>query len=144
MDFSDEQRDLLEVAALLHDVGKMGVPDHVLMKPGKLSGDELLLMERHRHWGREILHGCCASEMLLDIVSHATAWYDGSRHGFDRRGEDLPLASRMIAIVDAFDAMTTDHVYRKAMSRERAIAELFEHSGTQFDGALVKNFSDLV
>jgi diguanylate cyclase (GGDEF)-like protein len=144
LEFSDEQRDLIEVAALLHDVGKMGVPDHVLMKPGKLSGEELLLMERHRRVGREILRGCATSADLLDVVYYATAWFDGSQHGFDRQGEDLPLGSRMIAIVDAFDSMTTDHVYRKALSRERAIKELFEYSGTQFDGALVKSFCDLV
>ncbi|MFV1966179.1 MAG: diguanylate cyclase [Pirellulaceae bacterium] len=143
LDFTDEQRDLIEVAALLHDVGMIGVPDHVLMKPGKLSGEELRLMERRRQVGREIMHGCCASEALLDIVYYATAWYDGSRHGFDRRGEDLPLASRMIAIVDAFDAMTTDRVYRRAMPRERAIAELFEYAGSQFDSALAKSFCDL-
>ena len=120
LDFGNEQRELLEVAALLHDIGKLGVPDHVLVKPGRLCGEEVLMMERHSHIGREILSGCCVSDDLLDIIYYSTAWYDGSKHGFDRSRDQLPLGSRMIAIVDAFDAMTTDHVYRRAMSRERA------------------------
>jgi diguanylate cyclase (GGDEF)-like protein/PAS domain S-box-containing protein len=142
--FSESQRDLVEVASLLHDIGKIGVPDHVLVKPGKLTGEELLLMERHCQIGREILSGCCASPELLDVVKYATAWYDGSKHGFDRQGDDLPLGSRMIAIVDAFDAMTTDHVYRRAMSRERAMAELYACAASQFDAELVKSFCNLL
>lgn len=140
---AEEEQDECEIAALLHDVGKIGVSDHVLLKPGKLSGDELLEMERQRHVGCEILSGCCASTKILEIVLHANAWFDGSKHGYDRQGEDLPLGSRMISIVDAFDAMTTDHVYRPALSRERAVAELFEFAGTQFDPQLVREFCDL-
>jgi diguanylate cyclase (GGDEF)-like protein/PAS domain S-box-containing protein len=144
LDISDAERDLIEIAALLHDVGKIGVPDHVLLKPGKLSGEELLQMEQHRNFSREILMACCPSDELLDIVYYANAWYDGSKHGFDRAGDALPLGSRMIAIVDAFDAMTTDHIYRRAMSRERATAELFEFADSQFDAALVSNFGKLL
>ena len=74
---------------------------------------------------------------MLDTVHYSAAWYDGRSPGFDRRGEDLPRSARILAIVDAFDAMTTDHVYRRAMSRERAMTEMFEHAGTQFDPKLV-------
>ena len=140
LELASEQRDRIEVAALLHDVGKIGVPDDVLLKPGKLIGEELLLMERHRTLGRQILSGCCSSEEVLDIVYYASAWFDGTKHGFDRSGQDLPLGARMIAIVDAFDAMTTDHVYRRAMSRERAVAELYEFAGSQFDPDLIEHF----
>lgn len=136
--------DDIEVASLLHDVGKIGVPDHILLKPGHLNGEELLLMERHRQLGCEILSSCCTSENILDIVQYIPGWYDGTKHGFDKSGEGLPFGARIIAIVDAFDAMTTDHVYRRAMSRERAIAELFQHSGTQFDPQLVKRFCELM
>lgn len=144
MKLPESLRDDIEVAALLHDVGKIGVPDHVLLKPGKLDGEELLLMERHRQLGCEILSGCCTSKNVLDIVQYIPGWYDGTKHGFDRQGEELPLGARIVAIVDAFDAMTTDHVYRRAMSRERAVAELFRYSGTQFDPQLVKRFCDLM
>ena len=144
MDLPEPLRDDIEVASLLHDIGKIGVPDQVLLKPGKLSGEELLLMERHRQLSCDILAGCCASKNVLEIVQYSPGWYDGTKHGFDRKGEDLPLGARIIAIVDAFDAMTTDHVYRRAMSRERAVAELFQYSGTQFDPQLVKHFCDLI
>ncbi len=140
----EAERDHLEVAALLHDVGKIGVPDHVLLKPGKLSGEEFLLMERHRQLGLEILSGCCSSSSVLDIVHYSAAWYDGSKHGFDRSRDELPLGARMIGIVDAFDAMTTDHLYRRALSRERAVAELFEYAGTQFDPQLVRQFCEYI
>jgi diguanylate cyclase (GGDEF)-like protein/PAS domain S-box-containing protein len=77
---------------------------------------------------------------VLRIVKYAGAWFDGSREGYDLRSEQLPLGARVVAIVDAFDAMTSDQVYRRAMSRERALAELFDHAGTQFDPRLVQEF----
>jgi len=134
------QRDELEVAALLHDIGKIGVPDALLSKPGRLSKEEMAIMNRHRAHSREILSACSASSELLRIVWYAPAWFDGRRPEFDCKGEDLPLGARILSIVDAFDAMTTDHLYRRALSRERAMAELFEHAGTQFDPALVREF----
>jgi diguanylate cyclase (GGDEF)-like protein/PAS domain S-box-containing protein len=140
LELTNEVRDELEVAALLHDVGKMGVPDRVLLKPGKLSAEEVMLMNRQRDYAREIL-SCCAPQEIIDIVYYTSAWYDGRNGNFDRSGEDLPLGSRILSILDAFDAMTTDHVYRRAMSRERAMAELFEYSETQFDPNLVKHFN---
>ena len=90
----------------------------------------------------EILRRSCTSPEILKIVENVAAWYDGARKGFALRGEEIPLASRMIAIVEAFDAMTTDHVYRAAMSQERAMAELFRCSGTQFDPKLVQQFAE--
>lgn len=132
--------DEIEVAALLHDIGKIAVPDRVLLKPAMLSPDEQVSMEQQRKAGVEILRACCVSQNLLEIVLHSGAWYDGRRDGQTLRGDQIPLGSRMVAIVDAFDAMTTDQVYRRAMSRERAMAELFEFAGSQFDPDLVKDF----
>ena len=144
MDLSDAQRDELEVAALLHDVGKIGVPEAILLKPSRLSPEEYLIVERHRHTAIDILRGCTASQAILEVVAFAGAWFDGSREGYDLRGEQLPLGARMVSIVDAFDAMTSDQVYRRAMSRERALAELFEFAGTQFDPRLVQDFCNYV
>jgi len=143
LELSNGVRDQLEVAALLHDIGKIGVPDRVLLKPGKLSVEEAMLMNRQRDYAREIL-ACCAPQEIIDIVYYTSAWYDGRNRNFDRSGEDLPLGSRILSILDAFDAMTTDHVYRRAMSRERAMAELFEYAETQFDPQLVEHFSDFL
>ena len=141
---SESQRDELEVAALLHDVGKIGVPDEILHKTTKLTADEFAMVERHRHVGSDILRACCSSAEVLDIVEHAGAWFNGSREGNELTGEELPLGARLVAIVDAFDAMTSEQVYRRAMSRERALAELFEFAGTQFDPQLVQEFCSFI
>lgn len=139
----DVERNELEMAALLHDVGKIGVPDRVLLKPGNFSREEADLMGRHHGLGLEILGSGCMSSQVLSIIQYAPARYDGSSPGFDRDGNDLPLGARMVAIVDAFDSMTSDHIWRRAMSRERAIAELFDCSGRQFDPELVRHFCTL-
>ena len=141
LDMSDEQRDLLEVAALLHDVGKIGVPDKILMKPGPLTEDEMRVMDHHRLLGLEILHHSCNSRAVLEIVGCAPARFDGTHSRLRLAGKDIPLGSRMLAICDAFDAMTSDQVYRRALSQESAMAELFRHSGSQFDPELVDLFA---
>ena len=139
---SDEQLDDLEIGALLHDVGKIGVAERILSKPDSLNGDDIALLDRHRRMGKEILCSCSTSQATLEVVEYAPAWYDGSKQGFDRRGTDLPLGARMVSIVDAFDAMTTDRVYRRALPVERALTELFECAGTQFDPELVTHFAN--
>lgn len=140
LNLKEEDRDELEVAALLHDIGKIGVPDHILLKPGKLTLDESRIVDRHREYAREILAGCCASQALLDVIYYASNWYHGGQGQGEWYGEQLPRGARMLAIADAFDSMTTDHLYRQAFSRQRAIDELFEYAGTQFDPQLVKAF----
>ncbi len=137
----EEQRDRLEVASLLHDIGKIGVPDHILLKPGPLSPDEAQVMEQYRLLGTEILRPSCKVPEVLDIVHHCAAWYDGSRTGWELRGDAIPLGARMLAIADAYDAMTTEQVYRPAMSPEMALAELYRCSGRQFDPSLVREFA---
>ena len=137
------ERDGIEVAALLHDVGMIGVPDHVLLKPGPLDAQEVRLVEQSRAMSLDVLRCACAEPAILQIVEHVGAWYDGSKRGYRLAGGQLPLGSRMITIVEAFDAMTTDHVYRSAMSLERATSELFRFAGTQFDAKLVKQFVEL-
>ncbi len=140
----ETQRDRIEVAALLHDLGKIGIPDRVLRKPGKLTVEEQLTMDCCSRLGVQILSGCTSDTELLDIVMYANSWYDGRRHDDGPRGDALPLGARMLAIADAFDAMTTDHVYRSAMSRERAIQKLAKGSNSQFDPELVNDFSRML
>ncbi|MBX3413686.1 MAG: diguanylate cyclase [Pirellulales bacterium] len=135
-----DQRDALEVASLLHDIGKIGVPDAVLLKPASLTPEELLIMQQHRVTGLEILRSCCHNPLVLDIVAYATTWYQGER-GSGIVGEEIPLPARMLAIVDAFDAMTSNQLYRRPLSCERAIGELFRFAGTQFDPNLVEKFA---
>src|SRR5437762_8083819 len=141
---NDLQRDELEVASLLHDIGKIGVPDTILLKPAQLMPDEYHVVERHRQVGADILAACCTSAAVMQIVQYAGAWFDGSREGHELSGDALPLDARLVAIVDTFDAMTSDQVYRRALSRERALAELFDFAGTQFDPRLVQEFCGYV
>ena len=144
MKLQDELRDRIEVAALLHDLGKIGIPDRILRKPGKLTVDEQLSMDLIAPLGCEILRGCTGDQDLLDIVLYAGTWFDGRRLDDGPSGDKLPIGSRMLAIADAFDSMTTDTVYRPALSRERAIEELNKSSHTQFDPDLVADFSRML
>ncbi|MBS0210869.1 MAG: diguanylate cyclase [Planctomycetes bacterium] len=138
-----EQRDEIELAAILHDIGKIGVADSVLLKPGALSVHELAQMDAHWQTGLEILRSCCSSPAVLEIVRYARSWYDGSKHRQELLGDQIPLGARMLAICDAFDAMMSDHVYRRALPLERAYNELYTNAGKQFDPALVVLFIKL-
>jgi diguanylate cyclase (GGDEF)-like protein len=138
----DEERDAIEIAALLHDVGVIGAPDQILLKAATLDENEAAMMARARKMSLCILRQSCASSKVLEIVENMPTWYDGSRSGLATSGSEMPLGARMIAIVEAFDAMTTDHVYRPALSQERAMAELFACAGTQFDPELVASFDE--
>ncbi len=143
MGLAKDRRDVIEVAALLHDIGVIGLPDHILLKPGVLDSDETAVVTRSRYKGPEILCHSCSSPEILEIIEHVPAWYNGIRPGFRLQGERIPLGARMIAIAETFDAMTTDHAYRPAISHERATAELFDCAGAQFDPALVRQFVEL-
>src|SRR3954467_11682892 len=99
LQIGDETRDLLEVAALLHDVGKIGVPDKVLLKPGRLAQDEIAAMSRHAALTTEVLASCGAPQELIEIVHYSRAWYSSNGRRQERAGDDLPLASRMLSIV---------------------------------------------
>ena len=143
LEMGEEECSELEVAALLHDIGKISVPDAVLLKPEQLLPHEAVLMDRQRLAGLKILGGCCSSPAIMDVVRHLPAWYDGSRAGHPLAGREIPLGARLLSIVDAFDSMTTEHVYRNALSRDRALGELFAAAGTQFDPDLVMLFGEL-
>ena len=136
-------REQIEIAALLHDVGVIGMPDQILLKPGRLDQDEAAVVQRSRSMSLEILRRSCTCPEILAIVANVGTWYDGSRMEAAIRGEQIPLPARMIAVAEAYDAMTTDRVYRPAMSQERATAELFRCAGGQFDPQLVRQFVEL-
>jgi diguanylate cyclase (GGDEF)-like protein/PAS domain S-box-containing protein len=138
-----EERDRIELAALLHDLGKLGIPDRVIRKPGKLSVEEQGTMSLVPQLGCEILRGSSGDTAMLDIVRYASAWYAG-RPNQSLRGQQLPLGARMVAIADAYDSMTTDQTYRCAMSRELAVANLYSGSGVQFDPELTRDFCEMV
>lgn len=137
---SASEHDEIELAALLHDIGKIGIPDGIITKPAPLAPEEAAIMDTHWGMGQEILRSSCASPAVLDIVASAATWFDGSIRHIERSTAELPLGGRMLAIADAFDAMMSEHVYRRAFSRERAFHELYRCAGTQFDPELVNEF----
>jgi diguanylate cyclase (GGDEF)-like protein/putative nucleotidyltransferase with HDIG domain len=135
----------LEIAALLHDIGKLAVPDAILLKPGSLTEDEWAVMRAHDRIGAEILEAACASPSLIEVVRVHHAWYAGNTQNPELpRGENIPLAARILSVADAFTAIIADRHYRKARSREEAFEELRRGAGTQFDPALVEHFIQVV
>jgi HD-GYP domain-containing protein (c-di-GMP phosphodiesterase class II) len=130
----------LTLAAILHDIGKIGVRDNVLLKEGKLDEEEFASMVRHSLYGADILRHVKGLEEVLAGVRGHHEMYDGSGYPDRLRGNEIPLAARIIAVADTFDAMTTDRPYRKALLFDEAFAELRRFSGRQFDPEVVAAF----
>ena len=130
----------LEFGALLHDIGKIGVPDNVLRKPGKLNNFEWAMMRRHPLMGQEILSGLSFLDDAMTIVAQHHEKWDGSGYPLGLRGEEIALSARVLFVADAFDAMTSDRVYRPAKSFDQAAAELDFCAGTHFDPRVVAAF----
>jgi ribonuclease P protein subunit RPR2 len=130
---------------LLHDIGKIGIPDVVLHKPGKLDPDERALMEKHPELGERIVAGIPYLDgRARQVIAHHHERWDGSGYPCGSKGLEIPLAARIFAIADAFDAMTNDRPYRAALSVEEALAAIAAGSGTQFDPELVEAFLTLM
>jgi len=136
MDLDDETVEQVRLAGLLHDLGKIAVPDRILQKPGKLDADEMKTMREHAELGYRLLEGLGVSPVDR-WIRHHHEWWDGSGYPLGLAGEDIPLGSRIILVADAFDAMTSDRVYRAAGSTAEAVAELRRRCWTQFDARVV-------
>ena len=128
----------VKLGALLHDVGKIGVPEHVLCKPGKLTCDEMAIMRLHVEYGDEALSGVPYMETVREMVKYHHEWWDGCGYPFNLRGEEIPFGARLVSVVDAFDSMTSDRPYRNSLSVAEAHRRLRAGAGTQFDPALVE------
>jgi ribonuclease P protein subunit RPR2 len=140
----DEAEDpQLSYGFLLHDVGKLSVPDAILNKPGRLDEDEWVLMRRHPEEGVRILRSVPFLDSALDIVRYHHERWDGTGYPEGRRGEQIPVSARIFAIVDTVDAMTSDRPYRRGLPLAVANQELIAHAGTQFDPAFVEAFTAL-
>jgi diguanylate cyclase (GGDEF)-like protein len=135
----EQDCDMLEVAALLHDVGLLGVPDAILFKRGPLTQQEWKVLRTHQRIGQEIVATVFGSVELAQLVRGRGCWFDGSRGEPGAPvGKEIPLGARILAIAEAFDAMIYDRAYRPARSRAQAFAELRRCAGTQFDPGLVE------
>lgn len=136
---------ILETAALLHDIGKLGVPDSILLKPGPLSDEEWKVMRMHERLGAEIVAATFNSPELTEIVRTHHSFYGRADGDNDApAGEKIPLGSRILTIVDAYDAMVNDRPYKKGRSKAEALAELRRCAGTQFDPALVERVAEVL
>ena len=135
--------DRLRVAALLHDVGKVAVPEEILEKPSALTSAEWRTVVQHPRIGQVILEQAAALKEAVPIILHHHERYAGHGYPFGLRGNEIPLGARIVAIADAYDAMVHDRPYKRAITHEQAIAELRRHAGTQFDPELVELFCDL-
>ena len=130
----------LRLLAQFHDIGKVGIPDRILLKPGPLTPDEMLEMQRHCEIGHRIAQSSPDLLPVADWVLKHQEWWNGKGYPLGLSGEQIPIECRILSIADAYDAMTSDRPYRKAMDHEAAIAELRRCAGTQFDPALVELF----
>ena len=135
--YSDEACEELRKIAILHDIGKIGIPDSVLNKPGKLTDEEYAIMKSHVTRGAEILKNFTLIDHVTEGALYHHERYDGRGYVHGLKGEEIPLNARIIGIADAFDAMTANRVYRKKMDFEYVLAELKKGRGTQFDPKLV-------
>jgi putative nucleotidyltransferase with HDIG domain len=130
----------IEAAGLLHDIGKLAVPDHILNKPGKLTPAEFERMKLHAPAGAQILSAIDFPFPVVPIVQHHHEHWNGKGYPLGLAGEEIPLGARILAVVDCFDALTSDRPYRRALSAEEAIEWLKSQRGVMYDPQIVDTF----
>jgi HD-GYP domain-containing protein (c-di-GMP phosphodiesterase class II) len=137
---SSEEMDVLEYAAILHDVGKIGIADTILSKQGPLSPQEETIMRQHPVIGAKIIGGIPFLNGARKLILHHHEKYDGTGYPSGLKGQEIPIGARLLAVADTFDSITTDRAYRAAQSIDSALEELDRHSGTQFCPVALKAF----
>jgi HD-GYP domain-containing protein (c-di-GMP phosphodiesterase class II) len=133
----------VEVAALLHDIGKVGVPDAILKKNGPLTAEERAIINRHPEYSWSILRLFPGLEEASLYALHHHESVDGTGYPAGLKGQNIPLVSRIISVIDAYDAMVSNRCYRKGLPHEEAVARLLKASGTQFDAEVVRVFTPI-
>jgi len=132
-----------EVAALLHDIGKIGIPDAILRKEGKLTDEEKALMNKHPEYSWSILRLFPGFEKASLYALHHHESFDGRGYPGGLKGEEIPIGSRIVAVIDAYDAMVSNRSYRKGLPHEEAVRRLNAGAGTQFDPTVVRAFLEI-
>jgi HD-GYP domain-containing protein (c-di-GMP phosphodiesterase class II) len=141
---SGPEATLIEIAARLHDIGKIGIPDQILLKPSKLSPEEMAIMQTHSQKGAELISKYKDFSRGAKMIMHHHERWDGQGYPAGLKGHEIPFGARIIAVADSFEAMTSDRPYRKALSVHEAIQILLEGRGKQWDPHIVNAFVDLV
>lgn len=144
MKLTQRELDVLELVATLHDIGKVGIDDRILNKPGRLNKEEWIKMKKHSEIGYRIAMSTPDLVPIAEYILSLHERWDGKGYPQGIRGEEIPLLSRIVSVVDAYDAMTEDRTYRKAMSGEEAAEEIRKNAGTQFDPIIVEQFLEEV
>ena len=137
---SDDEKDVLYIAASLHDIGKVGIPDSILLKPGSLTDEEFMIIKRHPDIGADILKPIPPMSRETEVIRYHHERYDGKGYPSGIGGEEIPLLSRIITLADSYDAMTSDRPYRKGLTMDKAIEEIVRCIGSQFDPGLARIF----
>jgi HD-GYP domain-containing protein (c-di-GMP phosphodiesterase class II) len=140
---TDDQRSVLADVALLHDIGKIGIPNEILNKRSGLDDHEWEFMKKHPEIGERIVSPVPGFAPVAKAIRHEHERWDGAGYPAGLKGTAIPLGSRLIAITDAWDSMVFDRIYRKALPHDVALAEIEKNSGTQFDPTVVKIFCDI-
>jgi HD-GYP domain-containing protein (c-di-GMP phosphodiesterase class II) len=144
LNFDARQTQSIYWAALLHDVGKVGVPDKILCKPGPLDDREWQLMRLHPLIGANIVKNLSQSDQIAPVINFHQERYDGSGYPEGLQGDQIPFGARILAVLDAYEAMTSDRVYRKALRHKKAVDEICTMSGKDFDPVVIDAFLDSV
>lgn len=144
LNFSDEQLNVLKRGSLLHDIGKIGVSDSILHKPGKLNEEEWVAMKKHPDIGAKIVEGIPFLEDSIPLIRHHQERWNGTGYPDKLKGEEIPILARVFAVIDAFDALTSNRPYRTKISTEEALAYLRKESGILFDPAIVSAFDKMI
>ncbi len=144
LDLDEPEVTVCELAGRLHDVGKIGVPDTILLKPGPLDRDEWTLIKRHPVWSAEMLAVVPGLERVAQAALHHHERYDGGGYPYGLRGEEIPLSSRVVTACDAYHAMRSERPYRGPLAADEALAVVREERGTQFDPAVVDALDDVL
>ncbi len=141
---SEDKLNNLALLAKFHDLGKLGIPDRVLFKPGPLTDEEYQVVQRHSEIGHKIALSGPKLKQVADFILKHHEWWNGQGYPFGLRGEETPLECRLLSLLDAYDAMTSDRPYRRAMTKEEALEEIKRCSGSQFDPRLAEYFIEFV
>ncbi|KDR96434.1 HD-GYP domain, c-di-GMP phosphodiesterase class II (or its inactivated variant) [Peptoclostridium litorale DSM 5388] len=144
MNLRDDELERLEYMAVLHDIGKIGIRDSILNKTAPLNDEEYEVIKDHPLIGAKILESSKSLKMLINGVKYHHEKYDGTGYGEGLKGREIPLGARIIAVADAYDAMTTDRPYRKGLSHEISMEEINKFSGRQFDPEIVRHFNAMM
>jgi HD-GYP domain-containing protein (c-di-GMP phosphodiesterase class II) len=144
MGINDYEMDVLRVVGPVHDLGKIGIPDMILLKPSKLTDDEYDVMKSHSAYGEEIMSRFEILSREATIIRHHHERYDGNGYPDHLAGSDIPVCARIIAVSDSYDAMVSDRPYRRASTTDEIVAEIKRCRGSQFDPEIADHFTDIL